>query len=164
MLINLLGFNLSWFGLILIGNSFIPLSLLWLGLHLYWCKHFKAEVQLILVIVTIGIVVDTALSLAGVLIFPEQLFIPLWLITLWATFAATIAHSLQFLSRSILLQVLVGFMFPPLSYLGGASLSSVELGYSQVMTYLILSLIWSSLLVLFFNLKEFFYGQVTKND
>lgn len=164
MLINLLGFNLSWFGLILLGNSFIPLSLLWLGLHLYWCKHLKAEVKLILVIVTIGIFVDTALSLAGVLIFPGQQFIPLWLITLWAAFAATIAHSLQFLSRSILLQVLVGFMFPPLSYLGGASLSSVELGYSQVMTYLILALVWSSLLVLFFNLKEFFYGQVTKND
>jgi hypothetical protein len=116
------------------------------------------------VIVTIGIVVDTALSLAGVLIFPEQQFIPPWLITLWAAFAATIAHSLQFLSRSTILQVLVGFIFPPLSYLGGASLSAVELGYSQVMTFLILALIWSSLLVLFFNLKVFFYGQVTKND
>ncbi len=164
MLINLLGFNLSWFGLILSGNSFIPLSLFWLGLHLYWCNDLKAEVKLILVIVIIGIVVDTALSSAGVLIFKEQQFIPLWLITLWAAFAATIAHSLQFLSRLTLLQVLVGIIFPPLSYLGGASLSAVELGYSQVMTYLILALIWSVLLVLFFNLKEFFYGQVSNND
>lgn len=162
MLFNLLAFNLSWFGLILLGNLFIPLTLVWLGMHLYWCKHAIAEIKLILSIVLIGTLVDNLLLSAGILIFPHHHFIPLWLITLWAAFAATIAHSLQFLASSTLLQALIGFIFPPLSYLGGASLTSVEFGYSQLATYFILASIWSILLVLFFHLKEIFYGREIK--
>ena len=157
MLFNLLGFNLSWLGLIFFGNAFIPFTLFWLGLHLYWCKQIKPEAKLILVIVLIGTLVDTTLHSAKVLIFPQDHFIPLWLIALWASFAATIAHSLQLLKSSALLQALVGFVFPPLSYIGGASLSSVELGYSHFKTYLILALIWSFLMVVFFKIKENFY-------
>ncbi|MCO4797668.1 MAG: DUF2878 domain-containing protein [Colwelliaceae bacterium] len=160
MLLNLLGFNLSWFGLILLGNIFIPLSLLWLGLHLYLCKDLKNELKLILTIVVIGTLVDTTLLSLDILIFPEHHSIPLWLITLWACFAATVAHSLQFLAQSSLLQVIIGFFIPPLSYLGGASLSAVELGYSHVTTYFILASIWSVLMVLFFHFKEIHYGQV----
>lgn len=163
MLLNLLGFNLSWFGLILLGNIFIPFSLFWLGLHLYWCEQVKPEVKLILSIVLIGILVDTLLFSANILIFPNHHFIPFWLITLWAAFAATVAHSLQLLAHSRLLQALIGFIFPPLSYLGGASLSSVELGYGQLITFFILASVWSVLMVLFFHLKEIFYGRV-KND
>jgi len=163
MLINLLGFNLSWLGLILFGNSFIPFTLLWLGLHLYWCEQIQREVKLILSIVLIGILVDTLLSTANILIFPNPHFIPFWLITLWAAFAATIAHNLQFLARSTIRQFLVGFIFPPLSYLGGASLSAVDLGYSQLATFFILAPVWSVLMVLFFHLKAICYGRV-KND
>lgn len=163
MLLNLLGFNLSWFGLILFGNIFIPFSLLWLGLHLYWCEHLKCEVKLMLSIVLIGTLVDTLLFSANILIFSNPHFIPFWLITLWAAFAATVAHSLQFLAHSTILQSLIGFIFPPLSYLGGASLSAVDLGYSQLATFFILAPVWSVLVVLFFHLKEIFYGRV-KND
>lgn len=163
MLFNLLGFNLSWFGLILLGNLFIPLSLLWLWLHLSMCKYAQAEVKLISSVTLIGVLVDTILHSTGILIFPNQYFIPLWLITLWAAFAATIAHSLQFLKHSKLLQALIGSIFPPLSYLAGASLSIVDLGYGQLVTYFILAPIWSVLMIIFFQLKDIFYEQVT-ND
>ena len=162
MLLNLLGFNLSWIGLVFFGNTFIPVTLLWLSLHLYRCKRVKSEVLLILSIVLIGTLVDSTLFSAEILIFQNYHFIPLWLITLWAAFAATVAHSLQFLARSTLLQTLIGFIFLPLSYLGGASLSSVEFGYSQLATFFILASIWSVLLVLFFHLKEIFYGREIK--
>ncbi len=163
MLFNLVGFNSSWFGLILLGDMFIPMALLWLVLHLYWCKHIQAEVKLVSAIVLIGALVDTILLSAGILIFPNHQYIPLWLITLWAAFAATIAHSLQFLKHSKLLQATMGFVFPPLSYLAGASLSLVELGYSQLTTYFMLAIIWSVLMVLFFKLKDIFYGQVSSH-
>ncbi len=159
MLLNLLGFNLSWIGLVFFGNTFIPVTLLWLSLHLYWCKQVKAEISLILSIVLIGTLVDSTLLLAEILIFPNYHFMPLWLMTLWAAFAATVAHSLQFLARSTLLQAVIGFIFPPLSYICGASLLSVDFGYSQLATYFILASIWSVLMVLFFHLKEIFYGK-----
>ena len=163
MLLNLIGFNLSWFGLILLGNTFIPLSLLWLGLHFYWSANPKAEVKLVFSIALIGTLVDTLLYSAGVFIFPNGQYLPLWLITLWVAFAATIAHSLNFLTYSKLLQALIGFVFPPLSYLAGASLSVVEFGYSPLSTYFILAITWSILMVIFFQLKDIFYNQVINN-
>ncbi|WP_170252780.1 DUF2878 domain-containing protein [Colwellia echini] len=164
MLINIIGFNASWFGLILLGQIFIPFTLFWLGLHLHRSQFIAAEIKLIVSITLIGIVVDTSLKLAGVLIFPNVFLIPLWLITLWSAFAATVAHSLQFLGRSKVLQLIIGFIFPPLSYIGGASLSSVEFGYNLTITYIILGSVWALLMVLFFVLKNVFYAKVNCHE
>lgn len=164
MLLNLIGFNISWFGLILLGNSFMPLSLLWLWYHLYRCEELKAELKLILSITLIGIMVDNTLLFVNVLIFFNYDLIPLWLITLWASFAATIAHSLKFLEHSIALQALTGFLFPPLSYIAATNISLVTLGYSQLQTFFILGPIWAVLMVLFFYLKDTFYKQVKTNE
>jgi hypothetical protein len=159
MLFNLIGFNISWFGLVLLGKIFIPFALFWLGLHLYFCKKPLAEFKLILSITLIGTLVDSTLLFLDVLQFHDRMIIPFWLITLWATFAATIAHSLKFLANSKILQFTIGFIFPPLSYIGGASLSAVEFGYNLLVTYFILASIWGGLIVLFFSLKERFYFQ-----
>ncbi len=164
MLLNILGFNLSWFGLILLGNLFIPVSLFWLWLHISWCKQPKAEIKLILSIILIGTLVDTALLSANVLIFSDQYFIPIWLITLWASFAATVGHSLKFLECSKVIQSLTGFLAPPVSYIAGASFSSVGFGYNKVETFLILGSIWSVLMMLFFYLSNIFYSEVSTNE
>jgi hypothetical protein len=159
MLFNLIGFNISWFGLVLLGQIFIPFALFCVGLHLYFCEKPLAEFKLILSVTFIGILVDSTLLSLDVLQFHDRMIIPLWLITLWATFAATIAHSLNFLANSKILQFSIGFIFPPLSYIGGASLSAVEFGYNLLVTYFILASIWGVLIVLFFSLKERFYSQ-----
>jgi hypothetical protein len=164
MLFNFIGFNISWFGLVLLGNSFIPFTILWIGVHLYLCKHSWAEFKLIISIAFIGTLVDSTLLFLGILQFNEQLIIPFWLITLWAVFAATIAHSLNFLSRSKTLQFTIGYVFPPLSYIGGSSLSAVELGYTVLVSYLILASIWSILMMFLFALKDKFYSQEGAND
>lgn len=161
MLLNILGFNCAWFGLILLGNNFIPFALFWLALHIYRCKKPLAEFKLILSITMIGVLVDSTLLFFDVLVFNEHLLIPFWLIMLWAAFAATIAHSLNILAWSKTLQFCIGFIFPPLSYLAGSSLSYVEFGYSLVTTYFIFAFIWSGLMMLFFHLKKLFYSQET---
>jgi hypothetical protein len=159
MIFNLISFNISWLGLVLLGNSFIPLTLLWLGLHFYFCKQRLAELKLVISIIVIGILVDSLLVLAGVFIFANIPLVPLWLIALWASFAATIGYSLNFLNSSKVLQFSVGCLFAPLSYLAGASLSVVELGHSALVTYLILAPIWGMLFLLFFFLKSKVYVQ-----
>lgn len=159
MLLNIIGFNISWFGLVLIGNHFIPFVLCWLVFHIYFSKKSLAECKLILSVTTIGILVDSTLLFFDVLLFNEHWLIPFWLIMLWAAFAATIAHSLNILAWSKTLQFCIGFIFPPLSYLAGSSLSSVEFGYSLVTTYFIFAFIWAGLMMLFFYLKKIFYSQ-----
>ena len=164
MLFNIIGFNISWFGLVLLGSSFIPFTLFWIGLHCYRCKYTLAELKLIISVTLIGILIDSALLSLNVFIFNEQLIIPLWLIKLWAAFASTLAHSLHFLSHSKALQFIIGFLFPPLSYIGGASLSAVDLGHDVLITYFILAPIWGVLMMLFYSLKDKFYYQVATNE
>jgi hydrogenase/urease accessory protein HupE len=157
MLLNLICFNGSWFGLVYFGNSFVPFSLLWLGLHIYYCKVPFIEFKLIISITIIGTFIDSTLLSADILLFDSRTIIPLWLISLWAGFAATITHSLQFLSHSKKLQFVIGFIFPPLSYIAGASLSAVEFGSSTLVTYFILAPVWGAVMVLCFLLKDYFY-------
>jgi hypothetical protein len=164
MLFNLIGFNISWFGLVILGQSYIPFALFWLGLHLFFCKNPLAEFKLILSITFIGTLVDSTLLFLDILLFTERLIIPFWLITLWAAFSATIAHGLKFLAHSKVLQFTTGFIFPPLSYIFGASLSVVDFGYNLLVTYFVLASIWGGLMVLFFFLKERFYYQEIGND
>ncbi|MBU2872118.1 DUF2878 domain-containing protein [Colwellia sp. E2M01] len=164
MLLNLIGFNISWFGLIILGNIFIPFVICWLGTHLYYSAQRIAEVKLILCITCIGICVDSIWQLTGVLIFPNELIIPLWLMILWSAFAATVAHSLQILSRSKYLQFAIGFIFPPMSYIAGTSLSSVELGHTLLFTYCLLGVVWAVLMVLFFHLKTVFFKKESQHE
>jgi hypothetical protein len=158
-LLNIIGFNISWFGLILFEERFIPIVLLWLGLHFYLCQQRVAECKLILLVTIIGIVTDSSLLFFGVFQFENQLVVPFWLMMIWVAFAATIAHSLHFLERSKILQLAVGFIFPPLSYIAGASLTVMTFGFELVTTYLILAIVWSILMVLFFHFKKVFYFQ-----
>jgi hypothetical protein len=164
MLLNLVAFNCSWLGLVLFGNLAIPFVVLWLFIHIYFSKNYLSELKLILTVTIIGICVDSTLVALGVFKFHVPLLLPLWLIVLWSAFAGTIAHSLNFLNTSTKLQFIAGFVFPPLSYLAGASLSKVEFGYSAVTTYLILAPLWACLFVAIFWLKNSYYRGKTIHD
>jgi pheromone shutdown protein TraB len=153
-LINLIGFNLSWFGLVYWGNAFIPISVSLLLMHLYFYGRKNHELLLILIITLIGVIVDSLLQHLNVFVFEYSTHIPLWLITLWACFASTISHSLDFLSRHKALQVLVGGLLAPLSYLAGYKLNAVDITFSISTTYLILSLIWGVLFICFYAIKD----------
>ena len=89
MLINALFFNVSWFGLILFGNAFLPVTLAWLSWHIYQCRHKKDEFFLIVLITLVGIVIDSLLMHLTVFSFSSHSYvIPLWLLGIWASFAA----------------------------------------------------------------------------
>ena len=155
MLVNLIGFNVSWLGLVLLGNSFIPVTLTWLVFHLYLSKHWRDEAAIICLVTATGIIVDSTLTFLSVFTFPEHIFMPLWLVTLWAALGATIFNSLKFMQSSKLLQFSIGFIFPAFSYITGASLSAVVLPYGNFTTYFILAPIWALLLMLFYYASNY---------
>jgi hypothetical protein len=154
MLINVIGFNLSWFGLVYWGNSFIPFAIALLIAHLFFISKNHKELILILIVSFIGICVDSLLQQLNVFIFPESSHIPFWLMVLWASFSATISHSLKFLASSKLLQFLIGGLISPLSYIAGHKFMVVEFGYSILLTYSSLALVWGGLFILFFYIKS----------
>jgi hypothetical protein len=153
MLINIIGFNLSWFGLIYWGNNFIPFAFILIVAHLFFQSKNAKELILILLISAIGISVDSILQQLNVFIFPNAEHIPFWLMMLWTSFAATICHSLHFLAPSKLMQFILGGLISPLSYIAGHNLMAVEFGYSMQITYVSLALVWGGLFILFFYTK-----------
>jgi len=156
MLINMMGFNVAWFGLIYLGNSFVPVALLMLLAHFKWLSKSKNEITLVLVVSLIGISVDSLFQLTNVFIFPNNHHIPVWLVFIWLGFATTISHSLSFLAAYKPLQILLGFVMAPLSYRTGEMLGAVEFGQSYLSTHFILGTTWALLLLLFFSLKARF--------
>jgi len=157
-MINIISYNITWFGLIYWGNPFIPIALLLLSIHLLFFMKTYKEIFFILVVSIIGIYIDSILQHFGFFIFSQDAHIPFWLMFLWASFATTLSHGLRFLQASIWLQILAG-LIAPLSYIAGHKFEVVNLGQSMTITYLILSLIWVALFILFFQLRLFFVGK-----
>jgi hypothetical protein len=153
ILINIIGFNITWFGLVYFGNNFIAISILFLLIHLWFLSAETNEPLLILFVCAIGISVDSLLQYLNIFIFVGLHHIPYWLMFLWACFAATLCHSLRFLGKSIWFQLLAGLV-APLSYITGHKFEAVEFGQSLLITYLILATLWSALFVLFFSIKK----------
>lgn len=154
MLLNAIGFNFVWFGLVYWGDNFIPVALMMLFIHLKEISTFPNEIRLVLVIAMIGFVNDSLLSVFGVFQFEHSIITPLWLIVLWASFATTISHSLSFLNVSKTLQIAVGGLVAPLSYIAGYKLDAVAFGYPIIPTYLLLSANWAVLFLIFFSLRN----------
>lgn len=155
-IINVIGFDIAWFGLVYWGDIFIPIALIMLALHFYFVSKDKAkEFYLICTVTAIGIMVDSILQYLGVFVFPEGQMIPFWLITLWFCFASTLCHSLRFLQNSKLSQGLVGALLAPVSYIAGNEMNAVSFGLTLTTTFVILSIIWGVLMILFFSLKSY---------
>ena len=152
--INYIAFNLIWFGLVVAGNFFVPLAAIWLVLHITFCNDKVTEAKLIGLVTLIGISLDSSLTYFGIYVFDDRTFIPMWLILLWANFASTINHSLHFLTQSKALQWFVGTVIAPLSYVAGYKLDAVSFGYPTFTTYMLLSLIWGGLLMLFYIIRD----------
>ena len=156
ILINSLLFNIAWFGCILMGNAFIPLVLTWLFFHLRQSPSRGAEILFIISMALIGSLVDSTLIRFGVFIFADDsLWIPMWLMFIWLSFSLTINGYLACLQKHIGFQLLVGMFLAPLSYIGGNKLGSVEFAHSMVLTFVILSVIWSLLMPFFYFLNQF---------
>ncbi len=73
----------------------------------------------------------------------SSFIIPLWLILLWASFAATILHSMAWLLEKTWLAALLGAIAAPWSYYAGSLLKSIELTSPALIS---VALAWAILL------------------
>lgn len=155
MFINAICFNIAWFGCVLIGNAFVPVVLVWLITHLYVCEHKNSEFLFVILVTAFGTLLDSTLMHINVFMFKDQsTIVPLWLIFIWLSFALTLNGYLAFLQKTVVLQVLSGFILAPLSYLAGNALGAVQFGYSAGVTLFILSVCWSILLPFLYFLNR----------
>ncbi len=104
--------------------------LFWLYLAEPWSKHrFFQTLQL----AGLGIVADSLLTLAQVLVFESSLGpLPIWLYALWLVFASTLTMSLIPLLKTTWLAATLGAIFGPLAYWAGAQFDALTLTINAV--------------------------------
>lgn len=143
---NLVLFQAGWFASVLGAAN----GMAWLGpvvitfilaFHLYRASERAREAGLILAVLLVGLVFESVLALSGWIDYPghESAIAPLWMIALWANFAATLNVALRSLRSRTWLLAALGGIGGPLAYWGGANLGAMQwLETAPVLIYLAL--------------------------
>jgi len=139
-LVNLIGFQICWWSCALLPQ---PVSLtvitLFVSLHLSLHPQRNHEMRAIASAASIGIGMDTVLTLLGVLQFDST---PFWLLGLWIALATTLNQSLKFFQNHLLLAGLLGAIGGPANYFAGQQLGVLQLGDPLWLSLLIMSIFW----------------------
>ena len=158
--VNLIGFQLIWWSLILWGNSALLPAMLLLFAHLLLHRTPRQELQLMLAVALPGFLVDSLLTITGVFVFPEPAMVaPAWLLVLWFAFAATMNQALNWFSGRYLLAALIGGVGGSSTYIAAAELGAVSLGIGVLASFLLLTLVWTLLFPLLIVLKDYRGGR-----
>jgi hypothetical protein len=137
ILVNFIAFEIGWFGCVLgaarhqaaLGLAITVLILL--GSVILARRAWARQLLLLAVVALIGFVWDSALSMAGLVVYPGSVFghmlAPAWIVALWALFAMTLDVSLRWLQGRTVLAIVLGAIAAPLSYYGGVRLGALTL-------------------------------------
>ncbi len=153
--LNLIGFQLIWWSLVLWGNAAVPIALLLLLPHVFLHAYPRKELQMMLAAALLGYAVDSLLTLSGVFLFsPTDLLPPLWLLVLWFAFAATLNQTLNWFSGRYRLAALIGGPGGSSTYLAASELGAVSFGPGTLLSISLLTLVWALLFPLLVLLKD----------
>lgn len=151
-LMNIIGYQAIWFGLILGGNAFVPVAVLLVLVHSLSCTEPRREAIVLLTCTVIGFACDSLLTIVGVYHFepmPTILPAPLWLVVIWLGFSATLRHGLSFAIEKPALGLALAAVGAPFSYLAAARLGAVNFPLGSLVTASILVGTWLVLMGLF---------------
>ena len=160
VLVNVLAFQAGWWAVVLSaaqGRAAVGLLVvgLVLGWHLARVRPGRAEAALIAGAACIGLVFDSLLLATGWVEFAGGalfgVLAPLWMVALWANFAATLNVSLRALRARPWLAALLGGLGGPLAYWGGAGPGAMSL-VEPLPALLVLAAGWAVLTPLFFRM------------
>lgn len=137
----LIGFKLSWFALVLWQNLLVPAVLAFVA----WSLWRSAKEQRFgwLLLVVVGVVMDSLLQYYGVLSFKQHAWLPLWMVTLWAVFSLVVVKVFSVYLKNYAVAALISAVSGPMAYLGGAALSGQLQVNPAVEAYIVLALCWA---------------------
>jgi len=143
-LYNALAFNVAWFFCVLGGSKVaIVVTILVLAAHFYFISNNSREISLVILVVALGIVMDSVLIRAGVLISANgSSWPPVWLLCLWAMFATLLSHSMKWFQSHLPVAFLLGGISGTLSYAAGTRLTDFALREPLWTSLPVIALCW----------------------
>ena len=163
LIFNVIGFYICWWFTILgvIKEYFFigPLAvILFLIVHFYKVSNHKKEDLFLVICFFLGAFIETTLFNLDIIIHKGILIqyniAPLWAISLWVCFGATIYHSFKWMSKQYIISSILGVMFAPIVYFSFRTLGIVEFGMNNIITGLSVSAIWGLFIPLFIIISD----------
>jgi hypothetical protein len=154
VLINALVFKVAWVSTVFGGANDLPMIgpaavFVAVLIHLWLAAEPKRELTLVLMTGVIGLAWDSVMVAAGWLAYPSGTFAaglaPYWIFAMWILFATTLNVTFRWLHSRLTLAAIIGAVFGPVAYLGGAAVGAVNL-LNPVMGLVALSVAWALLL------------------
>lgn len=110
-------------------------------------RRVYGDLQLMLVAVLIGLILDTSWVMLGWIKFAAgwafSELAPLWILLLWAGLALTLNHSLAWLQKRLVLAAILSCVSSPFSYLAAAHLGAVDIVAESRVWFVGLGLSWA---------------------
>jgi len=162
-IINFVGFQSAWMAVVFGaagGNFWIgPIVLLiWLAIHVYSSGRPKREIQIALISLLTGLLIDSLLI--GVGTYTPQGLIgtwaltPPWMLSLWINFGTVVNGSLSWLRGRYWLGAFLGAWGGPAAYYSGHRLGALAF-HPPVITHLAwMAMAWAVAVPLLFYLAE----------
>ena len=126
---------------------------LFVGLHLWMLRHrFRSELALVVLSGVVGVGLDNALALMGDVQYQGELLVihsPLWLVSIWAGFGATVRHCQAVLFRTRWAAALTGLVGGPLAYWGGERLG--VLSVLSVVSWVDIGILWMAAMLTLYS-------------
>jgi hypothetical protein len=112
-------------------HAFVALAV-FVFIHHFLSITSKADFQLAVIAVFLGIIAETFFTRSGIIIYSDSDFVaglvPIWILVLWANFALTFNGCLQWLHGRYWLAALLGAAGGPISYYIGIKLGAATAG------------------------------------
>ena len=159
---NFILFQIAWFAAIIGGASGWPLlgsvpALVVVAIHLFVNRNqWSREAVLIVGVTLLGVIVETGFVSLGALHYAgtSAVLPPIWIVALWFAFGTLPHGSLSWLSRRVWLQLFLGAVFGPLSYLGGVKLGAATMPVPMMGSIIIISVGWALAMVVMFQMAD----------
>lgn len=142
IILNAVVFQSAWLACVTGGTAVaLVVTGVALGLHLWWNPRRGAQAAMLLAALLVGLVCETLLIKAGVLLVPGPLP-PVWLLCLWPLFATTPGLALRWFRDRPVQAAAAGLLFAPMSYFGGSRLAGIELLAPEWLALLLIGTVW----------------------
>jgi hypothetical protein len=169
-IINFVGFQAAWMAAVFGaagGNFWIGpvVLLLWLAIHVFLSDRPKREIQIALISLLSGLLIDSLLISVGTYT-PQGLIgawtlTPPWMLSLWINFGTVVNGSLSWLRRRYWLGAFLGAWGGPAAYYSGHRLGALTFQPPVMIHLVILGIAWAVAVPLLFFFAEQIEG---KND
>jgi Protein of unknown function (DUF2878) len=132
---NLIGYQIVWFSAVIGAGRGLwwpgaIAAAIFIALHLAFARQSRAgratDFKLLTIAILVGMMLDGTIATSGLARYAANGMTlpsggaPLWILSMWASFALTLRHSMTFLLGRPMLALVFGAIGGPLAYLGAS--------------------------------------------